>query len=322
MSPARAIRHAATSILGLVLAGVAVAASTPAAEAAVVVPRPFATSSPFNRSVVANPTLDPLSESMVAYATRDGRVHANLVDYAVPIYQATATTSTYSVTCGMAPAWGTCPFSGKAMAIPDGATPSAGTDGAMVVVDSGRNVSGEYWQAAQTGNDWSASWGAVNSLTGSGWGGASTGAGASRLGGVIRVSEIQAGWIDHALVLQSDNVCRTIVRPPAIKTDGDSDRADCIPEGARLQLDPSISVASIPGLTPAERTVARALQFYGAYLIDRGGAPLSISFERADDAAGENPGTAYTSAGLRWDYDNMPHIPWDRLRVLKSWNNV
>jgi hypothetical protein len=24
----------------------------------------------------------------------------------------------------------------------------------------------------------------------------------------------------------------------------------------------------------------------------------------------------YTQAGLAWDYYGMPHIPWDRLRVL------
>jgi hypothetical protein len=28
----------------------------------------------------------------------------------------------------------------------------------------------------------------------------------------------------------------------------------------------------------------------------------------------------YPAAGLRWDYDNMPHIPWHRLRVLQRWD--
>jgi hypothetical protein len=287
--------------LGVVVVGSTAAVSTPLAEAATAVPRPFASTSPFNVTVAAGAALDPLSASMVAHATRTGMVNANLFAYAVPIYAATASTPTYAVTCSMEPAWGTCPFRGRKMPIPNGAVPSAGSDKAMVVVDAGRTISGEYWQATRSG--------------------ASTGAGASRLGGVIRVSEIKAGRIDHALVLQSDNVCREQIRPPAIKTDGDSSRTDCIPEGARLQLDPSISVTSLPGITPGEKAVARALQLYGAYVIDRGGAPLAISFERAPDATASNPGLVYTTAGLRWDYDDLPHIPWSRLRVLKSWDN-
>ena len=105
--------------------------------------------------------------------------------------------------------------------------------------------------------------------------------------------------IEHALVVQSDTVCAGVFRAPAIKTDGDSTRTDCLPEGARLQLDPSIDVSKITGITPAERTVARALQRYGAYVIDRGGAPLSVSFERAPDATASSPGSAYVAAGTQ-----------------------
>jgi hypothetical protein len=63
------------------------------------------------------------------------------------------------------------------------------------------------------------------------------------------------------------------VTPPALKTDGTSSRSDCILAGSRLQLNPSINLSAIKGLTPAERTVARALQIYGGYLIDRAAAP-------------------------------------------------
>ena len=166
---------------------------------------------------------------------------------------------------------------------------------------------------------WTAACGSDYQLTVTSGGWACSGAGASRLGGVVRVSEIQAGVIEHALVVQSDNVCAGVFRAPALKTDGDSTRADCIPEGARLQLDPSIDVSRIAGITPAERTVARALQRYGAYVIDRGGAPLSLSFERAPDATAGSPGAVYTRAGLSWDYHGMPKVPWKRLRVLKTW---
>jgi hypothetical protein len=309
---AHVIRIGATAAVTALLATVALTPS-PAATT-----RPFAASSPFNVSIKTAPKLDPASAAMVARVARDRRAYANLYEYGIPIYGATSTTPRYSIPCAMEGEWGRCPLSSRRMPIPTKAKPSTGTDGAMVVVEANGST-GEYWQARRTSSGWKTSWGAVNTVTGSGWGGASTGAGASRLGGVIRVSEIQAGVINHALVVQSDTVCARVFRAPAIKTDGNSTRSDCLPEGARLQLDPSIDVSKIRGITKAERTVARALQRYGAYVIDRGGAPLSVSFERAPDATASSPGAVYKAAGLGWDYYGMSRIPWSRLRVLKTW---
>jgi hypothetical protein len=313
LSRAQVIRLGVTAATTALLATTLTATPSEAATT-----RPFALSSPFNVPIKTSPQLDPASAAMVARAARDRQVYANLYAYGIPIYGSTSTTPRYSISCAMEGAWGHCPLSDRPMPIPTHARPSTGSDGAMVVIEPTGSI-GEYWQAARTSSGWTASWGAINSSTGSGWGGSSTGAGASRLGGVIRVSEIQAGLIDHALVVQSDTVCAGVFRAPAIKTDGDSTRTDCLPEGARLQLDPSIDVSRIAGITPAERTVARALQRYGAYVIDRGGAPLSMSFERAPDATASSPGSAYVAAGLSWDYYGMPRIPWTRLRVLKTW---
>ena len=102
---------------------------------------------------------------------------------------------------------------------------------------------------------------------------------------MIRVAEIRAGEIPHALAVESDTACAGTSWAPALKTDGESDRADCIPEGARLQLDPTIDVAAIPDITPGEVAVARALQSYGGYLIDRADTSLAIAFEVAPDAS-------------------------------------
>lgn len=134
---------------------------------------------------------------------------------------------------------------------------------------------------------------------------------------MVRLDEIQRGVIDHALALQSDNVCARVFRAPAIKTDGDSDRPDCVPEGARLRLDPTIDL-DLLDLPPAQRAIARAFQVYGGYVVDMGGAPLSISFELAPDADGMYPGAVYRDAGLRWDYDGLGRIPWDGLQLLEE----
>ena len=281
--------------------------------------RPFAATSPFNVPVVGAPAIDPNSAAMVARVSRAGLGYANLVEFGIPVYEATPSTPRYQVGCTVTD-WGPCPFAGSPRPIPTDARPSVGSDGAMVVIDRTAGTIDEYWQAHRSGSGWATSWGATNALAGSGWGGGSTGAGASRLAGVVRVAEMQAGVIPHALVLQSDTVCAITVRPPALKTDGDSTRSDCIPEGARLQLDPTIDVAAIPGITPGEAAVARALQVYGAYLIDRGGASLSVSFEVAPDAGAAGPGSVYSRAGFGWDYYGMPNVPWSQLRVLQAWN--
>ncbi len=315
MSPRRIPRPA------VVLAALAVLATPLLApvESAAAATRPFAATSPFNVPVKASPRIDPSSAAMVARLARDRQAYANLYAYGIPVYTATATTPRYRVACDQEGAWGACPLTRRLMPIPTDARPSSGTDGAMVVIDPATGTVGEYWRARRVGSGWQASWGAVNSLTAPGWGGASTGAGASRLGGVVRVDEIAAGVINHALVVQTDNACAVRYRAPAVKTDGKSTRTDCIPEGARLQLDPTINLNAIPGLTPGERAVARALQVYGAYVIDVAGTSMSVSFEVARDATATSPGATYTRAGLSWDYYGMPRVPWHRLRVLTTW---
>lgn len=171
----------------------------------------------------------------------------------------------------------------------------------------------EFWQARRSAGRWVATWGAVNNLGGTPLGGA-TGAGIPLLSGLVRLSDVRQGQIDHALTFSSANACAGRYGYPAVKTDGLSRQADCIPEGARVQLDPSV-VARLPGLTKAERMVALALQKYGAYGRDRGGARMAIIFE--DPAGKPDP---YQAAGLRWDYQRLSHIPWSKLRMLRTWN--
>ncbi|MFN3599994.1 MAG: hypothetical protein ACK4UY_01240 [Dietzia sp.] len=275
---------------------------------------PFHPDSPFRTPVPAGAMIDPASAAVTSHLSGEGRVYASLVEFGIPVYTADEQTPRHEVTC-LRTQWGPCPFSRGPTPIPDDARPHTGSDGAMVVVDERAQLSYEFWQVRRQGTGWITSFGAVNPLGGSGWGGAATGSGASRLAGIVRLHEIERGVIDHALALQSDNACARVFRAPAIKTDGRSDRPDCVPEGSRLRLDPSLDL-DLLDLPPAQRAVARAFQVYGGYVVDVGGAPLSISFELAPDADGMYPGAVYRDAGLRWDYDGLGQIPWDRLQLL------
>jgi hypothetical protein len=117
------------------------------------------------------------------------------------------------------------------------------------------------------------------------------------------------------LAIQTDSTCAAVFRAPAGKTDGTATGGDCIPEGALVRLDPAVDLDSLQ-LAPAVHAVARALQTYGAYVVDSGAAPLSVSFEMDHAATAKSIGHVYQNAGLRWDYDNLPGIPYHRLQVL------
>ncbi|QZT62290.1 hypothetical protein [Mycolicibacterium austroafricanum] len=276
--------------------------------------RPFDASSPWRQAIPADARVDPNSASMIASVQPTPALNANLVAYGIPIYAAGTDTTTYTVPCTRVD-YGICPFAGWPVTIPDGAEPNTGSDGVLVSVQEASGIIFEFWRAARDGDTWTTAFGAVNSLHGSGWGGAATGSGASRLAGVVRVAEIADGEIPHALALQSNNACPTF-RAPALKSDGTSTRADCIPEGARLQLDPELDLSSL-NLRPGELAVARAMQRYGGFLMDVAKTPLSVSFEREGDPAAGEVGQTYSGAGFRWDYDAMENVPWDKLRVLK-----
>lgn len=276
--------------------------------------RPFADDSAWNAAIVQSPVIDSASPAVAVYLGSDGRAYADIYEYGDPTYNAWASTPRYRINC--TEPWGICPLEQQMVPVPNGATPAPGSDGAMVVIDWPNRTAYDFWQARKTTTGWTASWGGVTNIDGDGRGGA-TGAGLSVLAGLIRTYEIRQGHIDHALVFATDNACRNTMRFPATKTDGVSTRSDCIPEGARVQLDPSINVEQIPGITPGEKAVARALQIYGAYARDNGGAKMAFAFE---NPAGEvDP---YPSAGFAWDYYDMPHVPWKHLRLLRSWNGT
>ena len=253
---------------------------------------------------------------MASYLSGGGRgsIVADLYAYGVPVFRAGRATRRYRVRCVRR--WGKCELEGRRVPIPRRAKPSPGGDGAMVI-KTARN-SYEFWRARRARGRWKTAWGGIARVRGSGRDRGPplpTGAGVSRLAGVVRTHEIRRGRINHALVFSTDNSCRRRFKYPAGKTDGTSDRRNCIPEGTRIQLKPWVDVSAIRGITRGERAVAKALQRYGAYAVDAGGARMALIFE---NPIGERD--PYPAAGFSFDYFNMPHIPWKRVRVLRQWD--
>lgn len=201
--------------------------------------------------------------------------------------------------------------------IPDGTTTATGGDKGLGVWDPSTGLITSLWVAQPSGGGWTAQAGSQLAVTSDGretGGDTSTGSNLARFGCVVRRAEIAAGDIPHALFFATNIATPHTFVYPATKTDGtnDSGRSPTIPEGTRVQLDPSINVAAIPGITALEVTVGVALQRYGAYCGDNGGAAMAFSFELGD----------YSQWGASGDYFNMSRIPWSRLQILNSWNGT
>ncbi len=269
----------------------------------------FAAGSPFNTTVPAHPEVASDSARLVRLLVGNGSPVANLYTFGTPVFEAGADTPRRTVRCtdDTLP----CDLARASVPFPANAKPASGADGAMVIVDLAARTSYEFYRAArQPDGNWTAASTSRVNLDGDGRHG-QTGAGISLLAGLIRTSDIESGEINHAVEFASSYTCRDTFVYPAVKTDGVRSAPDCLPMGTRLQLDPAIDVDSLPGLSRAERAIARALQRYGGYIRNSAGTALALGFE---SPSGESD--PYPAAGLEYDYNELSGIPWSHLRVV------
>jgi hypothetical protein len=282
------------------------------------------------KPIASNPAISANSATWVNYLSApDAKRVANLYQYGVTLIPASAITSTtprYDVS--FTQPWGSDPFGSYSVPIPLGTKVPPGSDGHIAVLDPVTGKAFGIWQAKYDSktNTWSGSWGGMTSLTGNGvdQSGSATATNLARYAGVVTADEFSAAiaansGLNHALFVSSDIAGSGFVAP-ATKSDGTNIAGVAVPmpEGYRIQLDPSINVDAIPGITPGEKVIAKTLQTYGAYVGDQGSARLAVMFEAVPDANATNPGAVYTSAGFGWDYYDMKNIPWTQLRVLES----
>jgi hypothetical protein len=133
------------------------------------------------------------------------------------------------------------------------------------------------------------------------------------MAGPVLQSEIQQGQINHALVLGTPGTrSSSYIACPGTNADG-SAGSTAIPEGAQLQLDPSINVDA-QNWSPWVKTIAKAMQTYGIYVRDTTGN-AAIIYGVTDD----NPSTVtWSTAGVPVDqYNDLDVIPWSSMRVIK-----
>lgn len=277
--------------------------------------RPYAATGPWNTPIPSGPVLDPNSASWVSGI---GPLTSNRDGFTFPFYAAPggtpkvtfAATGSATVISADGKTATAAPNKQIAIPLPAGATPASGSDAQILVVDLATGDEYDMWQVDVANRK-------VTNMTVFRAGvlspGTTTarypsrGAGIVYLGGLIRPWEVAQGHIDHALAFAYDKVSPAF-RAPATKSDG---KGGGLPEGARLQLDPSYDIS---GLTGTGRIIAKALQVYGAYVIDYAGNPGKIYAEYQSTAKwGVSDAPALATS-------TVSPIPANRLRVLRQWD--
>jgi hypothetical protein len=128
--------------------------------------------------------------------------------------------------------------------------------------------------------------------------------------GLVRPEELRAGVIEHAIACCCDGKIQGAQPiPPALTTDDwQIPTPDGFPNGGRMRLDPTLNLDTL-GLGKEAKIIARAMQVYGMFSIERGDG-LAIYFE---SSFGRNPDPY---AGM--DFNGLTGTLLERMWVLQG----
>ena len=290
------------------LTGSATTAALPAAG----FPRPFGGSF-WNTPIGSDPKLDPNDAAVMAhFVAHLNYPNLTLRSWGVDVAEAHPGDPAYDVPCTMYSctlgAFGT-------LRIPATAVPAPGGDHHLAVVDPATGREWDLWEAQRQGAGWTSAAGAAVSTSGDGIVESPKASGDAAnfalLAGLLRPEEILQGHIDHALVITVPGIAAgPPVCPATHNAPTGTNDPNALREGMKLQLDPSVDVSALP-IPDWEKTIARALQVYGAYVRDNGGT-VAVMAENTDSRGYD----AWAKVGLEGDVVSLAGIPWTKLRLL------
>ena len=288
---------------------------------------PYSETSIWNTPIGPSPKYDMHSTEMIASlkTSNEGRIVTAGEAYNYPVYFADEQTPRWDIPCMI----NKCTIASsdqdimrtesvQNVPIPELAQPGEDTDGRMIIIDTVTHKEYNLSKARRTDAGWVAGTVSVYNIL---WdatpvGHSSRGSGIPAYAGLLRPWEIKQGRIEHALAFGYTLTARDKCVFPASKTDGDSKRPFAIPEGARLQLDPSLTDADFDemGLDPTAKIIARALQEYGMILVDTSG-----SFKIYVEDLINNPYATeqWTDPALNLTKESIYNIPYTSFRVLE-----
>jgi hypothetical protein len=292
--------------------------------------RPFSDDSPWNTKIASDAQVDPQNQAMIddlVISSQWAFLGINIKGYSIPLFWANDATPQVQVSSAVGGEGfpGNNGMNGVGMVpIPPDAAPDKESDHHMLIVHENRALSWDFWDASESGGAWSCGLCATSDLLGSGvrpiangnptwWTShGSRACGFPLIAGLIRVEELEAGKIEHALVLAYPHIRAGLYTPPASTAQAtignEAIKSRGIPCGGRIQLDPSLDLETL-GLSASGKVIARALQEYGAYIGDYSGAVNLY-------ADGSPAAQAKWDAGLLDTYEVRDEIPLSAFRVL------
>ena len=259
----------------------------------------FSNSSFWNQALPANPEIDPRNAEFVQWLASDPTppFGINLRTFTIPVYAVDEKTPRYNIqkhtlTERERATWksqretfGHGPGFGRDVPIPPEAVPDPENDAHFAVVDWKTGWAWDMWRfSVRKDGTYESNTGMKYRIDGDGlfhtkdfsvvngesihFHGPSRAAGVPAIAGLIMYDEIKAGEIRHKLACAISRVALQEFVFPAAWTDGGTPGG--IPEGAVIQLDPKLDLTKF-NLLPGEIVVAKALQKYGAVLVDSAG---------------------------------------------------
>ena len=285
-----------------------------------------------NRDVPLHPDSDKLTveflrQKKLGKNGQDDLVGINTRCFASPVYIADLSTPTIPVEvdrCESFPeeAYQQLEQQFKAVPFPAGAEPADGTDMEMTIYQPSTDTLWEFWRLQKQDGRWKACWGGRLDCVSTTYGiwqkpfGA-TATGLPFIGGQITYEELKSGEIRHAmgiaLVQAKDKNADEPYSWPATRTDGcGCNGSNCIPEGIRFRLDPSINVDCLD-MHPVGKVIAKAAQKYGFVVWDKADT-TSLRAENPKSYAGPDPYPSLWGEGGPSTVLNG--FPWEKLQFL------
>ena len=302
--------------------------------------RPFSDDAVWNTPIPKNAKTHPDSRRLITFMN-GFRDHIRLVRrYGIPVWVVDASmvkkVKFYSLR--IFPTWDKDQNHVSDIGIPitDCMWPEPTEDSHICIIDKNRNVAWEMssvrrkWDihhtpSCSTLNVWNLKGRGVGDPFYHGWhwqcrGG--RGSGFPLIAGLLRPEEVEVGEIRHALVFTFPKNRRAqdgsdIFLPPACRSDGQYIGKKYPIEGMRLQLDPSLTDADLDawGLNNYGKILAKALQKYGMFLCDNGGAMI-LAVQMLAPSKKRN--VAAWEKRLPGFYKNIERIPTRAFRVVDT----
>jgi hypothetical protein len=266
------------------------AAGTPAPPTPTPTPNPLTPNFPssyFNKRVPASATGS--SSSLVSRMIADGKPSTlDLNGWQYPQYDASAGNPEYTVTATNYVG----PQGDHKVRIPAGALPAPGADANMAITDRSAN---EYWgfygvtSIDRNAHTIRARGAGTVPLSSNGAFRGESSLNMATKGGIVTPEELQAGHIDHALMVVISCSTGAVNGAGNTRQCSSMGKPAGLPNGAHLQL--QISDAELNAFPAWKRAILRSMRDYGIYVAETGGG-----FLKADYA----PGTALATKWQNW----------------------